>query len=99
MDFSDKGFLDSIFQNYQNYMVEYLKEMSENETLVKQISEIRDEMLGAAGYIQKIIEQQLKTLNIPTKEPFLKMLFKMNMMEVKLNEVLEKLEKYQGKKK
>jgi hypothetical protein len=87
----------NIFSEMMKYFEEatgqFLEKMTQDEKYMKAISRFRDSILDIKSYFDKVVTQSLKNLNLPTKEELERALYKMTLLEAKMNEVSEKLDK------
>ena len=86
----------NVFSEMMKYFEEatsdFLQKMTQDERYMKAISRFRDIMLDVKSYFDKIVTQSLKNLNLPTKEEIERALYKMTLLEAKMNEVSTKLD-------
>ncbi|PKL13649.1 MAG: hypothetical protein CVV50_03245 [Spirochaetae bacterium HGW-Spirochaetae-6] len=86
----------NVFSEMMKYFEEatsdFLQKMTQDERYMKAISRFRDSMLDVKSYFDKIVTQSLKNLNLPTKEEIERALYKMTLLEAKMNEVSTKLD-------
>lgn len=86
----------NVFSEMMKYFEEatsdFLQKMTQDERYMKAISRFRDSMLDVKSYFDKIVTQSLKNLNLPTKEEIERALYKMTLLEAKMNEVSSKLD-------
>lgn len=88
----------NIFSEMMKYFEEaisqFLQKITRDDKYMKAISRFRDSMLDIKSYFDKVVTQSLKNLNLPTKEEIERALYKMTILEAKMNEISDKLDKF-----
>lgn len=87
----------NIFSEMMRYFEEatsqFVGKMTQDEKFIKGLSRFRDSVLDVKSYFDKIVSQSLKNMNLPTKEEVERALYKMTLLEAKMNEISAKLDK------
>lgn len=87
----------NIFSEMMKYFEEatsqFVGKITQDDKFIKGLSRFRDSMLDVKSYFDKVVSQSLKNMNLPTKEEVERSLYKMTLLEAKMNEISNKLDK------
>lgn len=87
----------NIFSEMMKYFEEatsqFVGKITQDDKFIKGLSRFRDSMLDVKSYFDKVVSQSLKNMNLPTKEEVERSLHKMTLLEAKMNEISNKLDK------
>ena len=87
----------NIYSEMMKYVQEatsqFLQKLIQDDKYIKAVSRFRDSMLDVKTQFDKIVTQSLKNLNLPTKEEIERALYKMTLLEAKMNDISDKLDK------
>lgn len=93
----ETNIFSEMMKYFEDATGQFLQKMTQDDKYMKAISRFRDSMLDVKSHFDKVVTQSLKNLNLPTKDELERALYKMTILEGKMNEISAKLDRL-GKK-
>jgi|YNPMSStandDraft_2_1061718.scaffolds.fasta_scaffold16346_2 hypothetical protein len=82
-----------MLKHFEEATGQFLQKLTQDDKYIKALSRFRDSMLDMKTYFDKVITQSLKNLHLPTKEEIERALYKVTLLEAKMNEISDKLDR------
>ncbi|HCL56214.1 MAG TPA: hypothetical protein DHW82_04295 [Spirochaetia bacterium] len=95
----ETNIFSEMMKYFQESTAQFLSKMTQDDKYVKALSRFRDSLLDVKSYSDKIVAQTMKNMNLPTKEEVERALYKMTMLEAKMNDISDKIDQLLKKKK